>query len=241
MTRKISSLLRMVGIVMNTLPKCKLFFGLDRGLLQWGSDVVRQWLHVETLLCLPWARKGTTRILVFTIQSGFIFWIRYVFQKSRDRILPEQCTYLWISSPVWCHKQYHHHAQTCTDAQTVFLTTSSVGLSPRNYCTQGNEATGFIWCANCLSVPATDACKISVYKEKEDFGLLVLEIAVMTCWLHHFKFWQDRHKNRTSWQSHTMPLMLESQSEEKEGCRLDLETGSLSSRFHLFPILLLRD
>lgn len=228
MTRKISSLLHMVGIVINTLPKCKLFFGLDWGLLHWGSYVVRQWLPCWNT-SMRWARKGTTRVLAFTTQSGFIFWIRYIFQKSRDRILPEQCTHLCIFSPVWCHEQYHHYAQACTDAQTVFLMTSSVGLSPRNYCTQGNEATGFIWCANCLSVPATDACKISVYKEKEDFGLIVLEIAVMTCcWLHHFEFWQDRHKERTSWQSHTMPLMLESQSEEKEGCRPDLKTRSLS-------------
>lgn len=179
--RKISSLLRVVGIVINTLPQCKLFFGLDWGLLHWGSYVVRQRLPCWNT---SWASKGTMRILAFTTQSGFIFWVRYVFQKSRDRILPEPGTHLCMSSTVWCHEQYYP-AQASTDAQTEFLVTSSVWLSPRNYCTQGNKATGFIWCANCLSVPTTDACKISVCKEKEDFGIIVMETAVMTCWPHH--------------------------------------------------------
>lgn len=48
-----------------------------------GATLSDNGSHIETRLCLSWARMGTTRILAFTTHSGFIFWVRYVFQKSQ--------------------------------------------------------------------------------------------------------------------------------------------------------------
>lgn len=78
--------------------------------------------------------------------------------------------YLFVlSAAIWCPEK-NHNAHFCIHFQTMFLMTSSEWTLARNYWTKGDKTTGFVWCVNWITVSVTNACKISIYKEKKVFG-----------------------------------------------------------------------